>query len=137
MNPWKFSKRFLTCSGSLTCLLENSKILEKFENFDKFFSSDDEKTKDDYVQKLSTSISDSIKDYCKKELQSFKSKVRKSAGKNSQHAEQFITLIDQGTISISPVKWGASFRWSSSLCCPRCNSDQMTTGNTHPTLSIM
>ena len=68
--------------------------------FFQFFSSDDEKTKDDYVQKLSTSISESIKDYCKKELQSFKSKVRKSAGKNAQHAEQFITLIDQGRASI-------------------------------------
>ena len=102
MNPWKFSKRFLTCSGTLTCL-KNSKIVEKFRIFDKIFSSDDEKTKDDYVQKLSTSISDSIKDYCKKELQSFKSKVRKSAGKSALHAEQFITLIDQGRISISLV----------------------------------
>ena len=138
MNLWKFSKRFLICSGALACLknfknsiiltkfeisrkfeifehaeyLKKNRILGEFENFDKIFSSDDEKTKDDYVQKLSTSISDSIKDYCKKELQSFKSKVRKSAGKNSQHAEQFITLIDQGRISISPVKWGASSRWS-------------------------
>ena len=102
MNPWKFLKRFLTCSGTLTCL-KNSKIVEKFRIFDKIFSSDDEKTKDDYVQKLSTSISDSIKDYCKKELQSFKSKVRKSAGKTAQHAEQFITLIDQGRVSISSV----------------------------------
>ena len=64
-----------------------------------FFSSDDEKTKDDYVQKLSTSISETIKDYCKKELQYFKSKVRKMPGKNAQHAEQFITLIDQGKVS--------------------------------------
>ena len=102
MNPWKFSKRFLTCSGTLTCL-KNSKILKNSKVLEKIFSSDDEKTKDDYVQKLSTSISDSIKDYCKKELQSFKSKVRKSAAKTAQHAEQFITLIDQGRVSISPV----------------------------------
>ena len=33
------------------------------------------------------------------------------------------------------VKWGASSRWSSSLYCSMRNSDQMTIGNTHPTLS--
>ena len=32
------------------------------------------------------------------------------------------------------VKWGASFRWSSSLCCSMRNSDEMTTGKMHPTL---
>ena len=34
------------------------------------------------------------------------------------------------------LKWGASSRWSSSLYFPKRNTDPMTIGKTHPTLSI-
>ena len=39
-------------------------------------------------------------------------------------------------ILFSVLKWGASSRWSSSLYFPMRNSDEMTTGKTHPTLQI-
>ena len=34
------------------------------------------------------------------------------------------------------VKWGASRRWSSSLCCPMQNSDKLTIAKTHPTFKL-
>ena len=36
--------------------------------------------------------------------------------------------------SRSYIKWGASSWWSSSVYCPICNSDEMTTGKMHPTV---
>ena len=39
--------------------------------------------------------------------------------------------------SATLIKWGASSRWSSSLYYPIQNSDQMTIGKTHHTLSIV
>ena len=51
-------------------------------------------------------------------------------GKISRYLEQFKINYSNGFI-----KWGASSRWPLSLLCSRRNSDKMTTGNTHPTLS--
>ena len=34
------------------------------------------------------------------------------------------------------IKWDASSRWSRSLCCLMCNSDEMTIGKKQPTLLI-
>ena len=49
----------------------------------------------------------------------------------SRRSEFFEIVIH---ISCDFIKWGASFRWSSSLYCPMRNSDGMTIGNKHPTL---
>ena len=47
---------------------------------------------------------------------------------------QFYFFIKLMAASVS-LKWGAASRWSSSLYCPMRNSDEMTIGKTHPTLS--
>ena len=45
----------------------------------------------------------------------------------------FITKQNNGRRSPS-LKWGASSRWSTSLCCPMWKSDEMTIGKAHSTL---
>ena len=59
---------------------------------------------------------------------------------NALNLNRFIgRLLQTFIIFISlPIKWGASFRWPSSLYCNMRNtSEQMTIGKTHPSLHVL
>ena len=76
----------------------------------------------------------------KLELMDNSSEMTRSLSRLFYHEVDYNHIFDENLSNNEKgtgfIKWRASSRWSSCLYCPMQNSDQMTIGKTHPSLSL-